>query len=77
MAEEMKQEEAQSGADIQVTESGQTPAEGQRKSALATLSHIEQEVEKAFDRIFRGSWLPSLKEMLSPAGTKVTLPQGA
>ena len=67
MSEEIKQEETQaaeqgteqSGDEIKVNEA----TDESKKGALATLADIEQEVEKAFERFFRGGWLPSLKEM--------------
>ena len=53
-------EAAAATADIKVSET--KPAE-HKKGALTTLSDIEREVERAFERFFSRSWLPSLREL--------------
>jgi HSP20 family protein len=67
---------APQGEEIKVSEApaeaepaGEAPAGAaeQRRGPLASLADIEQEVEKAFERFFRGNWLPSFREW--PAAT--------
>jgi HSP20 family protein len=58
---DIKVSETQTSADAESQAGGEGKPD-QRKGALASLADVEQEVEKAFEKFFRGGWLPSFRE---------------